>query len=189
MTRTSGQGNWEKLYETPCETWSAKYLPGKWALINSSSFLASWTWAWLHKEALAKSCVRWRWSPWVKGTQRGEAKLPRRSNTTSDQNSCNKREQREMPAAMVKSQRLGSDQRNELPLSNSCVFVFCPSCNETGVYLSVWSRIKGYQMFCLIQMSKMAAVKGSLIQWGKGQNGPGLGCRSQSPPPTITTQR
>lgn len=38
----------------------------------------------------------------------------------------------------------------------------------------MWSRIKGYQRFCLIPMSQMAHVKGFLRPRGRGKNNPCL---------------
>lgn len=84
------------------------------------------------------------------------------------------------------------DQINKLPFSSICVFVFYSSCNEKSAELSVGSRIKGYQMFCLISKSKKARVNGFLgaVREGKERSWPRLPLTKRpSRTPSLQSQR
>lgn len=73
---------------------------------------------------------------------------------TKDQN-CRRTERDARPDAEVSKVRQRW-QRKCLFLLHVFFFFFC---NAACTYLSVWSRIKEYQMFCLIQLSKMAHMQ------------------------------
>lgn len=122
----------------------AKCLPGKWPLINSS--LHQLAWARVHKECLRMGEMAKLTTG--EGQAEGEVNL-RRTKTAG--------EQREMPDQMLKSQRLDNDGKENAFSCYMCFFFFF--CNAACTYLSVWSRIKEYQMFCLIQLSKMAHMQ------------------------------